>query len=74
MAALKTVSIEEIFNIPEKPVLSYKEIEEAGIMRKHTAYRMVKNGELEALRIGGKVFIPRKALIAWLESNLTVKG
>ena len=73
MTTLKS-SAEDLFDIPEKANLSLADIEKAGIMKRCTTRKRIVNGELEAMRIGSKYFIPRKALIKWIESNLTVKG
>ncbi|WP_456451636.1 helix-turn-helix domain-containing protein [Hydrogenimonas sp.] len=74
MEKLNQSSIEEMVDIPKMQFIPLTELENAGLILRTTARKLIKEGKLQAVKVGRKYFIPRKALIAWLESNLTVKG
>ncbi|WP_456489126.1 helix-turn-helix domain-containing protein, partial [Caminibacter pacificus] len=61
------MNIEELFDIPQKENISLAELSEKGIMSKKIAYKNIVEGKLTAIKIGQRWYIPRKALLSFLE-------
>lgn len=52
----------------ETLVMSVKQLQEALQIGRATAYRLVNRDDFPAIHVGGRIFIPRKRLEAWLDS------
>jgi hypothetical protein len=55
--------------IPNKVLLSIKEIDDLGIIKSDMCRKLLYNREIEVVKLGKKNFIPRTELIRYLEDN-----
>jgi excisionase family DNA binding protein len=61
-----------MFNtMPDEPdrLLKAAELQVALAMSRAKVYRMMQDGTLPTVRVGGSVRVPRRALVKWLEEN-----
>ena len=53
----------------QRPYLSISVITETGLMSRSTVWRQIRDGHLEAIKIGQTVRIPREAFEAFIEAH-----
>jgi excisionase family DNA binding protein len=61
-----------MFNtMPDEPdrLLKAAELQVALAMSRAKVYRMMQDGTLPTVRVGGSVRVPRRALVKWIEEN-----
>jgi len=56
----------EYYDIPRKANIPLSEIEEKGILKRATALKAIRMGQLKAIKIMSKWFVPREALVDYL--------
>ena len=56
---------------PHEPdrLLNVKQLQAALCMSRAKVYRMMQDGTLPTVRVGGSVRVPRRALFQWIEDN-----
>jgi len=63
------MSIEELMNLPDKEMFALSDLVRIGLTKK-AAYRNIAEGRLIGIKVGKRWYIPRKALIAFLQQAL----
>ena len=55
--------------IPKGVIFTLKQIEEMNIIKINMAKKLVRKGQIEVVKVGNKLHIPRSELIRYLEDN-----
>ena len=62
-------------NVPQRPLLSVARAAELLGVTESTAYRWLRQGDLPgAVRVGGRWYVRRRVLEAWMYGELEVPG
>jgi excisionase family DNA binding protein len=71
-ASSETFELEQVqpasVNEPDQ-LLNAKQLQAALCMSRAKVYRMMQDGTLPTVRVGGSVRVPRRALFQWIEDN-----
>ena len=65
-----TLKANEIYDIPAKQNIPLRELEEKGIIDRGLAKKLILQRRFPAVKLGQKYFVPRGALIDWLQERL----
>jgi hypothetical protein len=55
--------------IPKGVIFNLKQVEEMKIIKIEMAKKLIRKGEIEVVKIGNKLHVPRSELVRYLESN-----
>lgn len=55
--------------VPEKALLTFREVQEAGLIQEGMLFKLYRNGQIEVIKIGVKNHISRTELIRYLSEN-----
>jgi len=55
--------------IPKQILFNLKQIQEIGLIKVSMLKKIILNGEIEVVKIGNKLHVPRDVLVAYLENN-----
>ena len=55
--------------IPKGVIFTLKQIEEMNIIKINMAKKLIRKGQIEVVKVGNKLHIPRSELIRYLEDN-----
>ena len=68
------MTAEELYNLPQDQNILLSTIEKLGIIKAQTAKNLIHRGELVAIKIGQRFYVPRKELIRFIEASLTTSS
>ncbi len=60
--------------VPSKPIQSFKEIADAGLITQGMLFKLYRTGKIEIIKIGNRNNVSRDELIRYLESNTIEKS
>jgi len=55
--------------VPKKPIQSFKEIADAGLITQGMLFKLYRTGQIEIIKIGNRNNVSRDELIRYLEDN-----
>lgn len=55
--------------VPKKPIQSFKEIADAGLITQGMLFKLYRTGQMEVIKIGNRNNVSRDELIRYLEDN-----
>lgn len=60
--------------VPEKPIQSFKEIADSGLITQGMLFKLYRTGQIEIIKIGNRNNVSRDELIRYFEENTIEKS
>lgn len=60
--------------VPKKPIQSFKEISDSGLITQGLLYKLYRTGQIEIIKLGNRNNVSRDELIRYLEENTIEKS